>query len=94
MNNDTAPANTLDTASQDADNVIVYSKKGCVQCDMTKRLLEQQKTPHVVRMIDESAEALAEIRAMGYSSVPVVAARGQRWAGFQPAKVRELALAA
>lgn len=75
--------------------ITVFSKKGCVQCDMTKKVLEKKAVPFEVRMIDadgeEGAANMADFRQYGYSALPVVVAGAEKWAGFQPAKLQALA---
>lgn len=75
--------------------IIVFSKKGCVQCDMTKKVLEKNGVDHQVRMIDaegqEGADAMADFQTHGLRNMPVVVAGDQKWAGFQPAKLQALA---
>lgn len=76
------------------NGIIVFSKNGCVQCDMTKRRLTQHGLPFEVRMIDaagdEGAANMAAFREHGFSSLPVVVADGAAWAGFQPSKLDAL----
>ncbi len=75
--------------------ITVFSKKGCVQCDMTKKVLEKKAVPFEVRMIDaegeEGAANLADFQTHGLRNMPVVVAGAEKWAGFQPAKLQALA---
>ncbi len=75
--------------------ITVFSKKGCVQCDMTKRVLEKNAVPFEVRMIDaegdEGAANMADFQTHGLRNMPVVIAGDRKWAGFQPAMLNALA---
>ena len=70
----------------------VYTKHQCVQCDMTKRLMDKIGVEyHTVDIIDNPAE-LDKLIEMGYRAAPVVVTDdGDSWAGFQPDKINELA---
>ena len=71
---------------------IVYTKPSCVQCDMTKRLMDRIGVEYTTVDILENPEELEKLIAMGYRSAPVVvASNGESWAGFQPDKISELA---
>lgn len=70
----------------------VYTKPQCVQCDMTKRLMDKIGVEYqTVDIIDNPAE-LDKLIEMGYRAAPVVVTDdGDSWAGFQPDKINELA---
>ena len=70
----------------------VYTKPQCVQCDMTKRLMDKIGVEyHTVDIIDNPAE-LDKLIEMGYRAAPVVVTDDvDSWAGFQPDKINELA---
>lgn len=71
--------------------IIVFSKNGCAQCDMTKRRLQQHGLDFEVKMIDaagaEGAANMAEFQTHGMRNLPVVVARGEKWAGFNPQRL-------
>lgn len=69
----------------------VYSKPACVQCDMTKKMLDKNGIEYTVIDITEDAQAYEKIVSMGFMSVPVVISGDQAWAGFQPDKINSLA---
>ena len=65
--------------------VTVYSKPACVQCNATYRRLDAKGVPYEVIDMSEDAEALAEVKAMGYLEAPVVVTPdGEHWSGFRP----------
>lgn len=63
----------------------VYSKPGCVQCEFTKKFLVQHELPFEEKNVMESNEALEEMRATGFTSLPVVVIDGKEpFFGFRP----------
>lgn len=67
----------------------------CVQCTMTKRVLDAAGIPHSdVDLADPTNSAAREYvtNALGYSQAPVVVVDDRlHWSGFQPLKIKELA---
>lgn len=68
----------------------VYSKPACVQCDMTKKMLDKNGIEYSVVDITQDLSAYDKIVGMGFMSVPVVISGDQSWAGFQPDKINAL----
>lgn len=52
--------------------VTVYSKHNCVQCEMTKEFLKQNKVEFEEVNIEENEEALELIKMHGFQGLPVV----------------------
>lgn len=75
-------------------SVTVYNKPACVQCTMTYRALDKQGIEYRTVDITEDAQALAQIKELGYLQAPVVIAGEDHWSGFQPDKINALATAA
>ena len=50
----------------------VYAKPNCIQCEMTKIWLDQNKIPYDTVDVIENPESLEEIRLLGFKSMPVV----------------------
>lgn len=72
--------------------ITVYSKPACPQCEFTKRHLTKLGVEHRVVDVTTDAAALATVRAMGYTAVPVVVtAAGESWSGFRPRLLDKLA---
>lgn len=69
----------------------VYTKPACVQCDMTKRMLDKMGIEYETVDITEDAAAFDMIVGMGFKSAPVVITDSDSWAGFQPDKITALA---
>ncbi|TXH23822.1 MAG: glutaredoxin family protein [Mycobacterium sp.] len=64
--------------------ITVYSKPACPQCDATKRHLTTKGIPHQVIDVSIDPAALATVRALGYSTVPVVVYGDTHFKGFRP----------
>ena len=71
--------------------VTVYTKPNCVQCDMSKRLLDKIGVEYNTVDIVENPAELDKLIEMGYRAAPVVVTEDGSWAGFQPDKIAELA---
>ncbi|WP_080147064.1 glutaredoxin-like protein NrdH [Marinilactibacillus piezotolerans] len=72
--------------------VIVYSKPNCMQCNFTKKYLEDKGIPYEVKDIAENEAAIEEVKSLGFSSLPVVLAEGlEAFNGFRPDMLNQLA---
>lgn len=77
--------------------VTVYTKNGCPQCDMTKRVLQGEGVEFTLINVEddtkEGREGLHYVKeVLGLSSMPVVEVEGQEpFTGFRPDKLAELA---
>ena len=72
--------------------VTLYTKENCVQCSMTKQLMDKLGVEYSTIDIVENPEELDKLIEMGYKAAPVVmTADGESWAGFQPEKINSLA---
>ena len=69
----------------------VYTKSNCVQCDMTKRMLDKLGVDYHTIDMTENPATIEMLTRMGYRSAPVVITDEGSWAGFQPDKISELA---
>jgi glutaredoxin-like protein NrdH len=69
----------------------VYTKDNCVQCDMTKRLMDKIGVEYETVNITQNPEELDKLIELGYRAAPVVVSDGESWAGFQPEKINALA---
>lgn len=69
----------------------VYTKDNCVQCDMTKRLMDKVGIEYDVVNISNDPEALDKLVQLGYRAAPVVITDNDSWAGFQPDRIADLA---
>ena len=73
-------------------NIIIYSKPNCMQCDFTKRFLDQHNVSYTAYDVMEDEEALARVHELGFQSLPVVVADGiEPFFGFRPDMLEQLA---
>lgn len=72
--------------------VTVYTKFGCPQCDMTKRVLDEEGITYEAINVQEDEKALIYVKEeLGFSAMPVVVIEGQApFTGFRPDKLQEL----
>ncbi len=69
----------------DNKTIVVYSKPNCMQCNFTKKYLDDKGVEYVTKDIFESEAALEEVKELGFSSVPVITIEGQEaFNGFRP----------
>jgi glutaredoxin-like protein NrdH len=66
---------------------IVYTKPNCVQCDATKRWLDNHSIEYSTVDITEDQEAFDRIVALGFRAAPVVESDAGSWSGFNPDKL-------
>ncbi|GEL67654.1 glutaredoxin-like protein NrdH [Marinilactibacillus psychrotolerans] len=73
-------------------SVVVYSKPNCMQCNFTKKYLEDKGISYEVKDIVENEAAIEEVKSLGFSSLPVVIAEGlEAFNGFRPDMLNQLA---
>lgn len=70
--------------------ITVYTKSDCVQCDMTKRLMDREQIEYTEVSLEDDAQALETVKAMGYLAAPVVVAGDSHWSGFRPERIKGL----
>lgn len=76
--------------------ITVYSKPRCMQCEMTKLWLKQNKIEFENVDIEANPGAFELLKHYGYGSLPVVAIddelsdKTKTWAGFQIDKLEAL----
>jgi glutaredoxin-like protein NrdH len=73
------------------EKVTVYTKPSCVQCDMTKKMLDKNNIQYSTVDITKDISAFEMIKGMGFMSAPVVITDTDAWAGFQPDKINNIA---
>lgn len=71
-------------------SVIVYTNPNCQPCKATKRKLDKEGIPYSEVNIQEDEKAKERVRALGYSSAPVVMTDDDHWSSFRPDKIAEL----
>lgn len=73
--------------------LIVYSKSNCIQCEMTKMWLNQNKIQFESVDVSEHPEKLEEIKLNGFQQLPVVTLDKyfeNAWSGFNVDRLEEL----
>ena len=71
--------------------ITLYSKPNCMQCNFTKQFFEDNQVPFVIKDVFESEEALEEVKALGFQSLPVIVADGiEPFFGFRPDILEQL----
>lgn len=73
-------------------NVTVYTKNGCPQCEMTKRVLTGEGIEFTAINVEEDEKALDYVKnTLGLTAMPVVVVEGEEpFTGFRPDKLEEL----
>lgn len=75
------------------DSLTVYTLPGCMQCDLTKRVLDGAGLPYVVVDLATDPHAVDAVKQLGYASAPVVVVGAESWSGFRPDKIKAVAMA-
>jgi len=71
---------------------VLYTKENCVQCSMTKRMMDKLGVEYTEVDIIANPEELNKLIEMGFRAAPVVMTpEGEYFAGFQPDKITSLA---
>ena len=70
--------------------ITLYSKNNCMQCKMTKKLLDKEGADYQEINIDERPEMIDYVKDLGFSAAPVIKAGDIIFSGFQPAKLKEI----
>jgi glutaredoxin-like protein NrdH len=73
------------------NEVQVYTKPECVQCEYTKKKLDEFGIPHVDLDVVEHPIFAEQLQEQGITRMPYVVAGDQTWTGFQYDKIRNLA---
>ena len=72
--------------------ITIYSKPNCVQCTATYRAMDKAGLSYETVDISLDAQALEQVKSLGYAQAPVVVAGEDHWSGFRPDKINSLAL--
>lgn len=72
--------------------VTVYSKPNCMQCNFTKKYLDEKGVDYSTLDVFHDEEALNHIKSLGFQSLPVVEIDGEPpFNGFRPDLLAKLA---
>lgn len=70
--------------------IVVYGKPGCVQCAFTTRELDKQHLTYSYIDVTLNLTAEEQVKDMGFTSLPVVTTKDDKWYGFRPDRIRKL----
>lgn len=74
-----------------AQKVVLYSRNDCIQCKMTKRLLDSEGIAYQEINLDESPESREYVKEeLGFMAAPVVVTDTDAWSGFRPGKIEAI----
>lgn len=73
--------------------VTVWTTPSCVQCNMTKKKMDQHGIIYEVKDLTnpKNADKLAEFKEQGLVQAPIVTTDNKIWSGFKPGKIDSLA---
>ena len=71
--------------------ITVYTKNQCVQCQMSKNVLNDLGVSYTEKNVDTNEKFMDEAKATGYKSMPIILNDGQVIAsGFMPDVLNQL----
>ena len=73
-----------------ANKITLFSKNNCMQCKMTKKLLEKEGADFQEINIDERPDMIDYVKSLGFTAAPVVKAGDIVFSGFQPSMLKEI----
>lgn len=74
-----------------AQKVVLYSRNNCWPCKKTKKLLTELEIIFEEINLDERTDLMDYVKnELGFSATPVVVTDYDKWAGFQPDKIRAI----
>ena len=71
--------------------ITVWELPNCVQCNQTKRVMDQEGIRYEVRQLNRSPKAVERFKELGLMQAPIVETDRKRWSGFRVEKIRSLA---
>ena len=71
-------------------SVIIYTLPSCVQCDTSKRLMKSMNIEYTEVDLSENEEAYEMVKALGYTSAPVIVSGELHWSGFRMERIKSL----
>lgn len=72
-------------------DVIVYTTPSCMQCEMTKKVLDKGDVSYTTVDLSTDQKALEHVRELGYASAPVVEVTPtMHWSGFRNEALKNL----
>jgi len=68
----------------------VWTNENCVQCERTKKFLDENNIEYTTLSLMENQEETKRFLDMGFRSAPVVETDNDIWSGFKLDKLKEL----
>lgn len=78
------------TTTRPQPEIKIYTKPDCVQCQATKRRLDAAGVPYTVTDLSNDPQMIEQMRAAGFTSVPIVEYGQERFAGYQIDRIKAL----
>ena len=73
------------------NNILIYTKNQCVQCQMSKNVLNDLGINYTEKNVDTNEKFMDEAKATGYKSMPIILKDGQViTSGFMPDVLNKL----
>lgn len=83
-------AAVAETATKTDAEVTVYTTPECVGCAATKRALDKAGVEYEEIPLQEHPDLVQQFKKQGLAQAPIVETKdGDRWAGFNPGKLRQ-----
>lgn len=70
--------------------VEMYTREGCGACVLTAKQLDRRGVDWVRIDLDIHPEKVDELKERGFTSLPVIHANDEWWAGYRPDRIRRL----
>lgn len=70
--------------------ITIYTNPNCVQCDQTKRYLDNHNISYETVDLSQNQEALEMVLELGFKAAPVVITDTDKWSGFRLEKLHSL----
>lgn len=77
-------------ASLAENEVRIYTKNDCVNCESTKTLMDELEISYTVINMDQVPEAKVDVKRMGFRQAPVVITNKDRWSGYKESNIRSI----
>jgi glutaredoxin-like protein NrdH len=68
----------------------VYAKSNCQPCAATKKFLDDNAIPYILRNIETDEGAIDEAITYGFRAMPIVVSERGNWAGYNADKLASL----
>ena len=71
-------------------HVVVYAMAGCQACRVTELALQRAGVEYEVVDLDTNPQARGLVRALEFTSAPVVTTGREWWSGFRPDRIKAI----